>query len=60
MTKTEQLEAACRALWLFRAFSDEVLPQAGKLVISVGTINDALILSGKVLHEVDPKRKLQP
>lgn len=57
MSKKEQLKIACEALWLFRDFAEEVLPQAGKLCISIGIINEAMILSGKVLAEADPHRK---
>ena len=36
----------------WQAFADEVLPQAGPLVLDIGNLNDALLETNDILHEL--------
>ncbi|KKL97294.1 hypothetical protein LCGC14_1835860 [marine sediment metagenome] len=40
-------------LELFNKFAEEVLPQAGKLGLSIGVINDALIGKSKLIRQIE-------
>lgn len=45
-------------LKLFIKFAEEVLPQAGPLVLDIGVINDALVGSGKIITRLENKNLL--
>lgn len=48
-TGSKKLLEAKKCIELFVDFALEVLPQAGKICINVGTLNEALIAASKIL-----------
>ena len=40
---------------MIRKSMDEVLPQAGKLVLDIGLINDMLMLSAKIIKDLEAR-----
>ncbi len=51
MDKETWEQEAIGVILLFRLAIIEVLPQVGGIVMDIGRVNDALILSRKLLHE---------
>lgn len=51
--ETKELEAATiQIIDEYRRFADEVLPQAGSLVLAIGPLNEGLIFAAKIRAEL--------
>ena len=55
MEKDKLVEAALQLITEYQRFANEILPQAGGLVLDINKINDGLIFASKIEKELKCK-----
>ena len=55
MRHGELVKATNKIINEYRRFADEVLPQAGGIVLAVGSLNDGLIFAAKIKKKLENK-----